>query len=159
MDSMKNIGTALEDTKIDVKIRLSAMWASVMFCYIYADYFGLYVPGALQRMLAGQMGPLGPTTQGILLGTAVMMAIPSVMIVLSVALKSKLNRWLNIICGVIYTIVILITMWDWVFSIFFGAVEVALTALIAWHAWNWPKQETTYRAERVADRPSVTDLT
>ena len=29
-----------------------------MFCYISADYFGLYKPGALQRMLEGKMGPL-----------------------------------------------------------------------------------------------------
>ena len=157
MDSMTNTGTNLEDTKINVKIRLSALWASVMFCYIYADYFGLYIPGALQRMLAGQMGPLGPTTQGVLLGTAVMMAIPSVMIYLSVGLQSKLNRWLNIVFGVIYTAIILITMWDWIFSMFFGVIEVAITALIVWSAWNWPKQETTYQGERVGDRPSVTD--
>jgi len=38
-----------------------------------------------------------------------MMAIPSVMIFLSVAVKPKLNRLLNIIFGVIYTLIILIT--------------------------------------------------
>ena len=139
---MKNGGRALDDIRIHVKIKLSALWASVMFCYIYADYFGLYVPGALQRMLEGKMGPLGPTTQGVLVGTSVMMAIPSLMIFLSVALKSNLNRWLNIIFGVIYTVIILITMWDWAFDIFFGIIEVVLTGLIVWYAWNWPKQET-----------------
>jgi len=41
------------NSEIDVRIKISALWASVMFCYIYADYFGLYVPGALQRMLNG----------------------------------------------------------------------------------------------------------
>jgi hypothetical protein len=46
-----------------------------MFCYIYADYFGLYVPGSLQTMLAGKMGPLGPVTQIVLLGTSLMLAI------------------------------------------------------------------------------------
>ena len=34
-----------------------------MFCYVYADYFGLYKPHVLQGMLEGQMGPLGATTQ------------------------------------------------------------------------------------------------
>jgi hypothetical protein len=141
LDSIKKTGTALEDIKIHVKLKLSALWASVMFCYIYADYFGLYVPGALPRMLEGKMGPFGPTTQGVLVGTSVMMAVPSVMIFLSLALKPKLNHWLNIILGALYTVIILITMWDWAFSIFWGIIEVILTALIVWYAWKWPKQE------------------
>ncbi|GAA0716444.1 hypothetical protein GCM10009105_22870 [Dokdonella soli] len=143
MDSMKKAGTTLDDIRIHVKMKISALWASLMFCYIYADYFGLYVPGTLQKMLEGKMGPLGPTTQGVLLGTSLMMAIPSIMIFLSLVLKPNLNRWLNIIFGAIYTAIILITMWDWAFYIFFGIIEVLLTGLIAWYAWNWPKQEAT----------------
>lgn len=130
---------ALEDIKVNVKVKLSALWASVMFCYIYADYFGLYIPGRLQRMLEGKMGPLGPTTQGVLLFTSVMMAIPSVMIFLSVALKPNLNRWLNLIFGALYTLIILITMWDWYFYIFFGVIEIMLTGLVVWYAWTWPR--------------------
>jgi hypothetical protein len=72
-----------------------------------------------------------------------MMAIPSVMVFLSVALKPNLNRWVNIIFGVIYTVIILITMWDWAFYIFFGIIEVVLRTLIVWYAWNWPRQEAT----------------
>jgi len=140
---MTNAGTALDDVKLHVRTKISALWASVMFCYIYGDYFGLYQPGALQRMLEGKMGPLGPTTQGVLLGSSVMMAIPSVMIFLSLVLKPTLNRWVNIVLGIIYTVIILITMWDWAFFIFLGIVEVVLTALIVWYAWNWPKQEAT----------------
>lgn len=135
--------TNLENVKINVQFKLSALWASVMFLYIYADYFGLFVPGQLQGMLAGKMGPLGPTTQGVLLGTSVMMAIPSLMIFLSLVLTPSLNRWLNIIFGVLYTLIILVTMWDWAFNIFFGVLEVTLTGLIAWYAWCWPKSETT----------------
>lgn len=81
-----------------------------MLYYIYGDHFGLYQPGQLQGMLEGKMGALGPTTQWVLLGTSVMMAIPSVMVFLSLALKPNLNHWVNIILGVIYTLIILITM-------------------------------------------------
>lgn len=140
MDVIKHGRTTLEDPKVNVKIKLAALWASVMFCYIYADYFGLYVPGALQSMLQGKMGPLGPTTQGVLLGTSLMMAIPSLMIFLSVALKPALNRWLNIVFGAIYTAIILITMWSWAFYIVFGVIEVALTLLVVWYAWRWPRR-------------------
>ncbi|MDT4897883.1 MAG: hypothetical protein QOH25_2960 [Acidobacteriota bacterium] len=141
---MKNAGTALDDIKIHVKMKISALWVSVMLCYIYGDYFWLYAPGKLQGMLEGKMVPLGPTTQGVLLFTSVMMAIPSVMIFLSLTLKPNLNRWVNIILGVIYTVFVLITMpGAWVFYIFLGGVDVILTALIVWYAWNWPRQEAT----------------
>src|SRR6185369_11250148 len=102
-----------------------ALWTSVMFCYIYADYFGLYVPGTLQKMIAGRMGPFGPTTQGVLVGTSALMAVPSVMIFLSVALKPALNRWLNVIFGAFFTLIIMITMWGWAFYIVYGVIEIA----------------------------------
>jgi hypothetical protein len=43
---VKTSSTGLDDIKVHVKIKISALWASVMFCYIYGDYFGLYKPGA-----------------------------------------------------------------------------------------------------------------
>ncbi len=139
MGSTKNAGRALDDIKIHVKLKLSALWASVMFCYIYADYFGLYVPGSLQGMLEGKIAPLGPTTQGVLVATSAMMAVPSVMVFLSLALKPALGRPANIVLGALYTLIILTTMWGWAFYVFYGVIEVALTSLIVWHAWNWPK--------------------
>lgn len=122
-----------------MKIKLSALWASVMFCYIYADYFGLYKPGKLQDILAGQFFGAGPTTQGVLLGASLMLAIPSLMIFLSVALPAKFDRWLNIVAGAVYTAIILKTMWGWMFYVFYGVIEISLTALVVWYAWRWPK--------------------
>ena len=139
MNGTTSTPPGLEDIKVHVKIKLSALWTSVMFCYIYADYFGLYVPGALRSMLDGQMRPLGRTTQGVLLGTSLMLAIPSAMIFLSLTLKPALSRSLNIVVGTVYTAIILITMWGWMFSIFYGVVEIALTSLVIWYAWKWPK--------------------
>jgi hypothetical protein len=135
-----NANGALEDFQVPVKVKLSALWASVMFCYVYGDYFGLYRPGQLQSMLAGKMEPLGPTTQGVLLGTSLMMAIPAVMVFLSLALKPAVNRWTNIVLGTLYTLIMLATMpGAWTFYIFFGVVEVVLTALVVWYAWRWPR--------------------
>ena len=141
MDPTNKPSAALDDITVNVKVKLSALWASVMFCYVYADYFGLYVPGALQRMLEGKMGPLGPTTQGVLVGTSVMMAVPSVMVFLSLVLKPNVNRWANMVLGSMYTVIILITMWNWAFYIFYGIIEVVFTGLIVWFAWKWPRHE------------------
>jgi len=139
MNESARAASVLVDTPVPIKHKLAALWTSVMFCYIYADYFGLYIPGKLQGMLDGRMGPLGRTTQGVLFGTSVMMAIPSLMIFLSVALKPRPSRWLNIIIGVLYTLIIMVTMWDWAFYVFFGVIEVVLTGLVVWYAWRWPR--------------------
>lgn len=130
----------LEDIKVPTRLKLSALWASLMFCYIYGDYFGLYQPGNLRDMLNGQMGPLGPTTQGVLLGTAALMALPSLMVFLSLALPAALSRWFNIVLGAAYTIIILVSMpGAWVFYQFLGVIEAVLSLLIAWQAWRWPR--------------------
>jgi Family of unknown function (DUF6326) len=132
--------TVLDDVKIPVRIKLSALWASVMFCYIYGDYFGLYKPGALQSMLDGRMGPLGPTTQGVLLGTTLMMAIPSAMVFLSLVLRAGVCRWANIVLGLVYTAIMLLTMpGAWAFYLVLGVIEIVLTLLILRYAWTWPK--------------------
>src|SRR5688572_33246880 len=110
MDSSRKAATVLDDVKIHVKMKISALWVSVMLCYIYGDYFGLYKPGKLEGMLQGRMGPLGATTQGVLLGTSILMAIPGVMVFLSLVLKPGVNRWVDIVLGVIYTLIILMTM-------------------------------------------------
>ena len=54
---MRNNRAVLEDLKVPVKLKLSALWTSVMFCYIYADYFELFKPGKLERIIAGMSAP------------------------------------------------------------------------------------------------------
>jgi hypothetical protein len=136
----KKDSLVLEDVKVHVRFKLFALWTSLMFCYLYGDYFELYQPGKLQAMIAGRMA-LGAITQGVLLGMAAVMAVPSLMAFLSLVLPAGVNRWANIILGVIYTgIMILAIQGSWHFYIFFGLIEIVLTLLIVWYAWTWPKQ-------------------
>ena len=131
----------LEDVKIPVRIRISALWASVMFCYVYGDYFDLYTPGKLQEMLQGKMS-IGAVTQPMLFGMSVLMAVPSLMVFLSLALTPAISRWSNIAAGLFYAVIMSLILADggWVFYMFFAAVEVVLTLLIVWYAWHWPRQ-------------------
>jgi hypothetical protein len=143
MNSNKKTARILEDVKINVKIKLSALWVAVMLCYLYGDFIGFYKPGFIEEIVAGEVMGM-QTSQVMLLGIAVLMAIPTVMVFLSLTLKAKANRWANIILGIVYTGVMLITMLlpgVWAYYIFLGIVEVVLTALIVWYAWKWPKQE------------------
>lgn len=130
----------LDDLKVHVRIKLSALWATLMFCYIYGDYFGLYVPGKLKGMLAGE-GPFGPVSQNTLIATSIMLAVPGIMVFLSLVLPPKLTRWLNIILAAAYIAIMALTMpGAWSFYILLGAMEIAIGLLTIWYAWTWPKR-------------------
>ncbi len=130
-----------DDLKVHTKLKLAALWASVMFCYIYADFFGLFSPGQLATMNQGQIPPLGTSTDGVMVFVSAMMAVPSLMIFLSVALPARPNRILNMLAGAIYTAIISITMWTDAHFIFYGVIEITLTLLAIYYAWTWPRTE------------------
>ncbi len=132
----------LQDQKINIKFKLSALWAAATLCYAYGDILGFYQPPVVKGILEGKMGPLGSTSQALLLGAAVFMSIPCVMVALSLLLKPGLNRWLNIIFGLLNTLVMILTLFmdPWYYYIYMGIVEITLTSLIVWYAWKWPVQ-------------------
>jgi hypothetical protein len=138
-----NTKTPLADFPINLKLKLSALWSAVMFCYIYGDYFQLYVPKKVETFISGDTLLDSPFK---LFLASVLMAVPALMVFLSLVLKPKANRWLNIIFGAIYTgIMVLIAVssiapW-WTFYVFLAFVESIITATIFWLAWTWPKVE------------------
>ncbi len=135
-----SIARQLTDVRIPVRLKLAALWASVLFLYSYGDYFELYAPGKLQAMLAGRMA-LGAVSQAGLLGMAALMALPSLLLALTLLLPARLTRWLNFGLGVLYTgIMLLAIQGSWPFYQFYGGLEMVLTGLISWLAWSWPTQ-------------------
>jgi hypothetical protein len=135
--------TELEDVKINLKIKLSALWTAVMFLYAYADIKAFFRPGILEGIMTGKVGEF-QITQGFLLVSAIIMTIPSIMIFLSLSLKAKANRWANIIIAIVYTLIILGTILmggAWAYYLFYGTIEIILTLSIAWLALKWPKQD------------------
>ena len=142
MNSGKTRTTTLKDVKVDVKMKLAALWGAVMFSYIYNDFFYLYRPGQLEHMIAGKMGPF-PTTQGSLLSGMLLMTIPTLLVFLSLALPAKVNRWANIIVGILYIVVAIpnVIGESWAFYLFGNVVQVVLLLLIVGYAWKWPTEE------------------
>lgn len=133
---------SLQDQKVSIRIKLTLLWSSIVFCFIYGDYFELYAPNKLASMLDGKIGPLGAVTQGKLLGTSVMMAIPSMMVALPALLKAKLSKWLNIIVALFFTaITIIVIQGSWHFYILFGVIEIILLLSVVWHAFKWPRED------------------
>ena len=139
----QNIDTlpgSLEPAPVPVRIRLSALWISVMFCFIYADYFELYVPDKLPEMLDGEMA-LGDVSQGMLVGTSILMVVPILMIVLSLGLPATTSRVLNIVVGIVYAAIMLLIVsgGPWAFFVLFATVEILLLGAVVWNAWCWPR--------------------
>jgi hypothetical protein len=132
----------MEDVKINVKIKLSALWIAAMFCYLYADVLAYMAPGHLAEILTGEIGGI-PINDLFLVAGALFMVPPIIMIFLSLILSAKANRWINIIVGIIYTLVGIgmVFMASNVGYVVYGIVESVLTALIVGFAWMWPKQE------------------
>ena len=131
----------LEDVKINVKIKLSALWVALMFFYSYNDIFGFYRQDIVGEVLSGKIA----LNQVFLFGAAILMAIPIFMIFLSLALPAKVNRRVNIIAGIVYVGIlvpaILVPGESWAYYVFYEILEAVFIALIVWHAWKWPKQE------------------
>ena len=131
----------LSDPPISVKLKLSLLWASLMFLYIYNDFISLYLPGTLDDVAAGSMGPLGQANDWLLLGVAVLVGLPGLMIFLSSGLPAAISRWANIVVGTLYTVVEIATFFD--SALFYQVVvvtEIALTVAIVWHAVKWPRE-------------------
>lgn len=133
----------LADFPVNIRLKLSALWSAVMFCYIYGDYFQLYVPKKVEQFINGDTLLDSPVK---LFLASVLMAVPALMVFLSLVLKPQANRWLNIIFGTIYTaIMVLIAITSiapwWSFFVFLAIIESIITAAIVWQAWHWPGAE------------------
>ena len=130
----------LEDIKVNIKVKLTALWTAFMFLYIYVDYFHLYMPGSIGDISAGKMFVFD-ITQGVLLAGLASVTIPALMIFLSVALTAKVNRWTNIIVGTVYIPYTLFNLAGeaWMHMVFGAVVEVVLLSLIIRYAWKWPR--------------------
>ncbi len=147
MEAPGQYSAGLENQSVPIKLKLSALWTAVMFFYVYGDYFSFYTPQYFQEFLSGDVILDSPVK---LLIASVVMAIPASMIFLSLILKPRLNRFLNLIFGSLYTAMMLligvmsISPW-WSFYVFYAFAEAAITMTIVWYAWHWPKEQIANR--------------
>ena len=136
----------LQDRKVNVKAKLAFLWAALMFFYIYNDMFSLYQPGHVADLVEGHLEGV-QFTQTLLVGAAVLMAIPSIMILLSLTLKARANRLVNIVVGILHVLVLLGTQFvgegeTWFYWRLYELLEALFLALIIWTAWKWPTTDS-----------------
>lgn len=132
----------LKDSKVSTQLKLASLWTSLMFLYIYVDYFHLYMPGKIGDIQNGRVYVFD-ITPGFLSIALVSLTISALMIFLSVVLPAKVNRNLNMIIAAIYIPYTLYNLAGeaWIHMIFGAIVEVFLLGQVIWYAWKWPRVE------------------
>ena len=140
MSSINSTKAVFEDFQINVKLKISALWIAVMFCYVYGDYIEIYVPGVIADAMTVKSSI---ETQLEFFAVAVLMVMPSMMIFFALVVKPNINRWLNIILAACYIVLLIAvnTETGWWFYLFLTAIEVLISVAIVWYAWNWPTLE------------------
>lgn len=143
MNTSRKTTRILGDMKINVKIKLSALWVTLMLFYIYADILGFYSPGVIEKVVSGEIGGF-QISDGVLFIMAIWMAVPSLMVFLSLALKANANRWVNILAAIVSLVVLAATFFTGEFTAryaFQAVIEAVLIVMILWQAWRWPEEQ------------------
>ncbi len=140
MNTKKAVQYSFEDIKVNLKVKLAMLWASLMFFIIYLDYFHLYMPGKLADIQTGKVFVFA-ITQGFLLIALGLVGIPAPMIFLSVALPAKVNRLANIIVATVNIPLILYNLAGeaWMHMVVGAVVQVALLCMIIYYARKWKR--------------------
>ncbi|NMM22671.1 MAG: hypothetical protein HHJ11_04085 [Phycicoccus sp.] len=130
-----------QDTHVDVKLVLSALWIAMMFVFAYVDIFASLRADVLKAALDGKVATTGFEVNQVFLALALAYVLPAVlMVVLSLLLPPRVNRRVNIVVSLVYLISIagLCIGESWAYYFLGSFVEVILLAAIARTAWKWP---------------------
>jgi hypothetical protein len=126
--------------KIDTKALLSSLWIVVMINMLKADILSLFIPGATDEV-ARTAASMGASIPQLMLGAAIIGQLAIAMIVLSRVLKYGINRWVNIVVGILIIAYIWSGMVSYPHYIFIASVETLCLLLIVWFAARWRNSE------------------
>jgi len=98
----------LEDVRIGVRLKISALWIAMLFLFAYGDIFGFFRTGLIEEVIEGEVSGV-EITQVFLFGVSVYIAIASAMVFLSLVLRPRVNRRVNIVLPILYIVSIAIS--------------------------------------------------
>jgi hypothetical protein len=127
--------------KIDTKVVLSTLWVVVMINMLKADILSLNIPGAAEEVAKTSISTGASIPQLMLVG-AVMGNLAIAMIILSRVLKYGINRWVNIVVGIVTIAYIWGGMSSYPHYIFIAAIETICLLLIIGFASMWRNPES-----------------
>jgi hypothetical protein len=119
----------------DWMIKIAVLWSLLEFCIIAVSTV------LMQIAIAEEI--VGGTTPEEILAIVISFLIPPIMAFLSLTLKDSINRWLNIIVGIVFIVLMPIgTGFELIPTaylpsiIIVAVVEVVALGLIVWYAWK-----------------------
>jgi hypothetical protein len=83
----------------EVRVILSGLWVAVMLTYLLGDVLRLFAGDITPGEIEGRKA-----SQGMWLGIAVIMLVPIIMVVLSLALPYPAIGWVNIVVAVLVVV-------------------------------------------------------
>jgi len=119
------------------KTRIAVLWVLMAVATSAHGIMGFLEAGKVE-------GAALPT--GMLIFMGLFWLIPLWMAFVSLTVKGSPSRWANFVLGIIFTVLNIVHFIEHlappspVQILIIGSAVVA-TALIAWYAWKWPKQE------------------
>jgi hypothetical protein len=128
-----------QDFWINPRIKIAALWASMLFLYVYVDLFSLYRSDVRADIEAGKVFAFN-IGQGFLLGATIYVLVPSLLVFLSLALPVRAARMTNIVLAVLYAVTVVGgAIGEWNYYILGSVAEAAVLAGVVYYAWTWPR--------------------
>jgi hypothetical protein len=130
----------------DWKIQVAVLWLIDTGVALVAGVGALLEPNAIQQLLATGEFEGSIISPELLLFLGILLWVPFVMAFLSVTLKNPINRWANIIVGIVWLGLGFIDVPNLManpaaYLILLWLTEVVAKVLIVWYAWK-SKQKT-----------------
>jgi hypothetical protein len=118
----------------EIRIKLSALWVCLMLTYLLGDVLRIFSGDFVAGEVSGMQ-----ISQGLMLGMAVLMLAPIVMVCVSLTLKHALNRWANIILPIFFFVfnAIGLPTYPSLYDQFLIVVGLVFNLMTVWIAWRW----------------------
>ena len=134
-----------DSSRIDTRLRISALWIAVLMIFAYVDLFSLYRPDFRADLERGKVDAFD-IDQTFLFFTTFYIIVPSLMIYLTLVMRPPVNRVVNVVVAAAYALsVVGSAVGEWNYFILGSVVEAILLALVIRHAWTWPRQTLSTR--------------
>jgi hypothetical protein len=139
-----------QDYWINPRIKIAALWTAMLLIFAYVDLFGLFRSNVRADIESGKIAGF-TIGQGYLLGVMIYVVVPALMVFLSLVVRVRVIRMVNIVAAVLYAVTVAgSAVGEWNYFILGSLVEAALMAGVVYYAWTWPKataaQSDEYRA-------------
>lgn len=134
----------LEELRMPVQAKLAAAWTSFMFLYVYVDILAFYKPGVVDDILVGVVWEFD-ISQTWAITALTLLAIPILMVVLSMTLPARANRATNLVVASIQVPFAAFNALgevgkSWMYFYLLGvALELIVLVFILRSSWTWPR--------------------